>query len=122
MDGIDPTLSDSQLEKHFSKYGKVVRLGTDRQTHTAMVQYDTLDTAKDAIESIRGTYIGASDTKLLADFANRDAKAAFFSRMEGPGGPKSYVPSGGAGGMFMEPMGMGPPWMMPGPRPMPMMG
>lgn len=75
IDGIDPTISESQLERHLTKYGKVcagysiitvghidllaqiLRLGMDRQRACAMVQYDSMDSAKEALNAVKGTYI-----------------------------------------------------------------
>ena len=65
VDGVDPMLSETQLEKHFSQFGKVLRLGVDRSSYTAMVQYDTVDDAKEAMEAVKGGYIGNSRSKIM---------------------------------------------------------
>ena len=65
VDGVDPSLSESQLEKHFSKYGNVVRMGFDRQGRTAMVQYETVDEAKEALGEIKGGYIGNNRSRIM---------------------------------------------------------
>lgn len=65
MDGVDPLLSESQIENHFAQYGKVCRIGVNRSTNTAMVQYDTIDDAKEAMESAKGSYIGSSRSKIV---------------------------------------------------------
>ncbi|XP_064384598.1 msx2-interacting protein-like isoform X2 [Halichondria panicea] len=122
VDGVDAGTSRQQLEKHMNKYGKVIRLGLDYQRNCAMVQYDSIDSARKALEAVKGAHIGSSK-KLMTDFANRDARAAFFSQMdrleihvEGahqsyPPGPGIYSPGPGImepafrGGM-MVPRGM----------------
>ena len=65
MDGVDPSLSETQLEKYFSKYGKVVRLGVDRQTYTAMVQFETMEEAKEALGGVKGSIIGNNHPKIM---------------------------------------------------------
>ena len=60
LDGIDPIMSESQLERQISKFGEVVKIGVDRFRCCAMVQYDSMETAKEALNSIKGTYIGSS--------------------------------------------------------------
>ena len=39
---------------------QVVRLGVDRQRCSAMVQFDSMEAAKDALNGIKGTFIGNS--------------------------------------------------------------
>lgn len=39
---------------------QVVRLGVDRSRCCAMVQYDNADSAKDALNSLKGSFIGNS--------------------------------------------------------------
>ncbi|XP_019855294.1 PREDICTED: msx2-interacting protein-like isoform X2 [Amphimedon queenslandica] len=82
IDGIDASLNETQVKSHFSKYGTVVRIGIDRSTYTAMVQFDKVDEAKDALSSVKGSFICNTHSKIMADFANRDAKAAFFTHLE----------------------------------------
>ena len=60
LDGIDPTMSESQLERQMTKFGEVVKIGIDRVRCCAMVQYDSMETAKEALNSVKGTYIGSS--------------------------------------------------------------
>ena len=38
----------------------MVRLGIDRQRCSAMVQFDSVDAAKEALSSVKGTFIGNS--------------------------------------------------------------
>ena len=38
----------------------MIRLGIDRSRHCAMVQYDSTDSAKDALNSLKGSFIGNS--------------------------------------------------------------
>ena len=65
VDGVDPMLSEAQLEKHFAQFGKVLRLGVDRSSYTALVQYDTVDDAKEAMEAAKGDCIGNSRSKIM---------------------------------------------------------
>ena len=53
-------MSESQLERQISKFGEIVKIGIDRFRCCAMVQYDSMETAKEALNSIKGTYIGSS--------------------------------------------------------------
>ena len=39
---------------------QVVRLGIDRQRCSAMVQFDSIEAAKDALTGVKGTFIGNS--------------------------------------------------------------
>ena len=39
---------------------QVVRLGIDRQRCSAMVQYESIDVAKEALSGVKGTFIGNS--------------------------------------------------------------
>lgn len=39
---------------------QVVRLGIDRHRCSAMVQFDSIDAAKDALAGVKGTFIGNS--------------------------------------------------------------
>ncbi|CAI8054149.1 Msx2-interacting protein [Geodia barretti] len=120
VDGIDADMSESVLERALGKYGKVVRLGIDRQRSSAMVQYESIDAAKEALSGVKGTFIGNS-RRIMTDFANRDARAAFFARVESGDqlGPPRFPGPGmyGPGGMGPGPRGM----MMPRPG-VPMMG
>lgn len=38
----------------------MVRLGIDRQRCSAMVQFDSIEAAKDALTGVKGTFIGNS--------------------------------------------------------------
>lgn len=62
---MDSSLTEKQLEKHFSKYGRVTRIGFDKYTGTAMIQYETLDEARDALGHLKGTTIGGSRKKIM---------------------------------------------------------
>lgn len=65
VDCIDPSLSEQQLEKHFAKQGRVARFGFDQFSGTAMVQYDTIEDAKEALGRIKGTTIGNSRMRVM---------------------------------------------------------
>jgi len=65
VDGVDPTMSDSQVEKHFSRYGTIVNIGFDRQRCTVVVAYNSVDTAKEAMLDLRGTIIGKTRVRVL---------------------------------------------------------
>ena len=41
-------------------YMQVVRVGIDRQRCSAMVQFESIETAKEALNGVKGTYIGNS--------------------------------------------------------------
>ena len=41
-------------------YVQVVRLGIDRQRGCAMVQYDSMEGAKEALNSVKGIFLGNS--------------------------------------------------------------
>lgn len=58
-------LSESQIEKHFAQYGKISRVGVERSSHTALVQFDSVDDAKEAMEAAKGKFIGNSHSKIM---------------------------------------------------------
>ena len=60
MDGIDPNMGEVSLERVFGKHGEVTKLVVDRRKCCAVVVYDSVDTAKDAMTSIKGSFIGKS--------------------------------------------------------------
>lgn len=45
---------------------QVVRLGIDRPRCCAMVQYDNADSAKDALNSLKGSFIGNSKRLMVS--------------------------------------------------------
>ena len=63
-------LTESQIEKHFSKYGKISRVGIDRNSHTALVQFESVDDAKEAMELAKGGFIGNSRSKIMVCLHN----------------------------------------------------
>ena len=65
VDGVDPTMSDSQVEKHFSRYGTVVNIGFDRQRCTVVAAYNSVEIAKEAMLDLRGTIIGKTRVRVL---------------------------------------------------------
>ena len=60
VDGIDPNMGEVSLERVFAKHGEVTKLVVDRRKCCAVVVYDSVDTAKDAMASIKGSFIGKS--------------------------------------------------------------
>ena len=65
LDGIDPHTSEVSLERLCSKYGEVMRLNLDRHKCSALVVYDNIDVAKDAVTSLNGTYVGKSKVRAI---------------------------------------------------------
>ena len=49
---------------------QVVRLGIDRQRSSAMVQYESIDAAKEALSGVKGTFIGNS-RRIMVRSCNR---------------------------------------------------
>lgn len=62
---MDTSLTEQQIEKHFSKYGRVSRIGFDKYIGTAMVQYELVDEAKEALSHVKGSTIGSSRRKVM---------------------------------------------------------
>ncbi len=66
IDSIDSSVTKQQIEKQCAKYGRIIRLGYDHYKGTAMVQYDTLDEAKEALSKLKGsTTIGNNHKKIM---------------------------------------------------------
>ena len=65
VDCIESSVSEQQLDKQFSKYGRVVRMGYDHYMGTAMVQYETVEEAGDALNNIKGSTIGSGRKKIM---------------------------------------------------------
>ena len=65
VDGVDPTMTDAQVEKHFSNYGTLINIGFDRQRCTVVVVYTNIETAKEAMLDLRGTIIGKTRVRVL---------------------------------------------------------
>ena len=70
VDGVDPTMGDSQVEKHFSRYGTVINIGFDRQRCTVVVAYSSVEIAKEAMMDLRGTIIGKTRVRVLVRIIN----------------------------------------------------
>lgn len=125
VDGVDPTMSDAQVEKHFSNYGTLINIGFDRQRCTVVVVYTNVETAKEAMLDLRGTIIGKTRVRVLVDFCSKEARAAFFQALEhgdldGPDFPPGFdpwVPSGPGRGGF-HPHGGGRQFFRGGPHQM----
>ena len=60
MDGIDPNMGEVSLERVFAKHGEVTKMVVDRRKCCTVVVYDSVETAKDAMASIKGSFIGKS--------------------------------------------------------------
>ncbi len=58
-------MTEHQLEKYFAKYGRVTRIGYDLYGGTAMVQFDTVEEAKEALGKVKGSTIGTSGRKIM---------------------------------------------------------
>ena len=65
IDCIDHSVTEHQLEKYFAKYGRVTRIGYDHYGGTAIVQFDTIEEAKEALVKVKGTTIGTSGRKIM---------------------------------------------------------
>lgn len=53
------------MESFFSQYGTVVRIGIDRSTYTAMIQFDKVDEAKEALSRVKGEVIDNTQSKIM---------------------------------------------------------
>ena len=45
-----------------------MRIGIDRSTYTAMVQFDKVDEAKDALSSVKGSFICNTHSKIMVRY------------------------------------------------------
>lgn len=72
-------LSESQIEKHFSQYGKINRVGIERSSYTALVQFDSVDDAKEAMEAAKGGFIGNSRSKIMVGLHHLDKLQLYFN-------------------------------------------
>ena len=53
-------MGEVSLERVFAKHGEVTKMVVDRRKCCTVVVYDSVETAKDAMASIKGSFIGKS--------------------------------------------------------------
>lgn len=85
MDGIDPNMGEVSLERVFAKHGEVTKMVVDRRKCCTVVVYDSVETAKDAMASIKGSFIGKSRVPAVVSVGVEGCGGCGEKRVEGVG-------------------------------------
>jgi RNA recognition motif-containing protein len=80
LDGILDGVSEHYLTQQFSRFGTVQKVAIDRDRKTALVSFDQIQCAQQAVKETRGTAIRGR--KLQVDYASRECVDAFYARLE----------------------------------------
>lgn len=80
LDGILDGVSEHYLTQQFSRFGNVQKVAIDRDRKTALVSFDQIQCAQQAVKETRGTAIRGR--KLQVDYASRECVDAFYARLE----------------------------------------
>ncbi|CRL01084.1 CLUMA_CG014204, isoform B [Clunio marinus] len=80
LDGILDGVSEHYLTQQFSRFGAVQKVAIDRDRKTALVSFDQIQCAQQAVKETRGTAIRGR--KLQVDYASRECVDAFYARLE----------------------------------------
>lgn len=80
LDGIMDGVSEHYLTQQFSRFGTVQKVAIDRDRRTALVSFDQIQCAQQAVKETRGTAIRGR--KLQVDYASRECVDAFYARLE----------------------------------------
>lgn len=80
FDGIAESVNDSYLSQQCSRYGTVQKVTIDKDRRMALVTFDQIQSAQQAVKEMRG--IPMRGRKLQVDFASRECIDAFYARLE----------------------------------------
>lgn len=80
LDGILDGVSEHYLTQQFSRFGTVQKVAIDRDRKMALVSFDQIQCAQQAVKETRGTAIRGR--KLQVDYASRECVDAFYARLE----------------------------------------
>ncbi|XP_022250320.1 msx2-interacting protein-like isoform X2 [Limulus polyphemus] len=83
IDGVVDSVSEKFLKRHFGRYGPVRNTVIDREKGQALVFYDSIDLAQNAVAEMRGRMLGSK--RLQVDFASRECQTAFCEKLGLPG-------------------------------------
>lgn len=89
LDGILDGVSEHYLTQQFSRFGNVQKVAIDRDRKTALVSFDQIQCAQQAVKETRGTAIRGR--KLQVDYASRECVDAFYARLEKLGIPPANI-------------------------------
>ncbi|XP_022247610.1 protein split ends-like isoform X2 [Limulus polyphemus] len=83
IDGVVESVPEKFLRRHFGRYGPVRNTVIDREKGQALVFYDSIDIAQNAVAEMRGRMLG--NKRLQVDFASRECQASFCDKLGPPG-------------------------------------
>uniref|UniRef100_A0A0A9WHB2 RRM domain-containing protein n=1 Tax=Lygus hesperus TaxID=30085 RepID=A0A0A9WHB2_LYGHE len=80
VDGVSETVSEKYLSTHFGQFGPVTHVVIDRSRGHALVFYEQISYAQQAVKDMRGNSLRGR--KLQVDYASRECQEAFYDRVE----------------------------------------
>lgn len=80
FDGIAESVTENYLSQQCSRYGTVQKATIDKERRMALVTFDQIQSAQQAVKEMRG--IPMRGRKLQVDFASRECIDAFYARLE----------------------------------------
>ncbi|XP_029290849.1 msx2-interacting protein isoform X2 [Cottoperca gobio] len=83
LDGLASNTTEQFLNRHFCRYGHVVKVVFDRMKGMALILYNNIEYAQAAVKDTKGWKIGGS--KIKVDFANQESQMAFYRSMQASG-------------------------------------
>ncbi|XP_076358509.1 LOW QUALITY PROTEIN: uncharacterized protein LOC143251056 [Tachypleus tridentatus] len=83
IDGVVESVPEKFIRRHFGRYGPVRNTVIDREKGQALVFYDSIDIAQNAVAEMRGRMLG--NKRLQVDFASRECQASFCDKLGPPG-------------------------------------
>ncbi|XP_076261467.1 spen family transcriptional repressor split ends isoform X4 [Rhynchophorus ferrugineus] len=83
VDGIIDTVTEKNLRVQFEHFGTITMMMIDREKGQALVSYDNVAQAQQAVAKMRGFMMKGQ--KLQVDFASRECQECFYERVQKPG-------------------------------------
>ncbi|KAM3622492.1 uncharacterized protein V6R79_025766 [Siganus canaliculatus] len=83
LDGLAASITEQYLNRHFCRYGHVVKVVFDRLKGMALILYNNTDFAQAAVRETKGWKIGGN--KIKVDFASQESQLAFYRSMQASG-------------------------------------
>ncbi|BES92657.1 SPOC domain [Nesidiocoris tenuis] len=80
VDGVSETVSEKYLSTHFGQFGPVTHVVIDRSRGHALVFYEQIPYAQQAVKDMRGNSLRGR--KLQVDYASRECQEAFYDRID----------------------------------------
>lgn len=90
VDGVAETVSEKYLSQQFGQFGPVSHVVIDRARGQALVSYEQITYAQQAVKEMRGAVLRGR--KLQVDYASRECQESFYDHMEKQSSSSTHPP------------------------------